>query len=104
MRPSSRAPLLATLARAGVEFVGDHALFFVPYLDELHAQLVAYDGELALYVEAAVPEGGVDGYAHVHGELVDGFEDEGVAGEGEGVEVALFVVEDDVEDAGLAEV
>lgn len=46
----------------------------------------------------------VDGYAYVYGELVDGFEDEDVAGEREGVEVALFVVEDDVEDAGLAEV
>jgi hypothetical protein len=49
-------------------------------------------------------EVGVDGYADVHGELVDGFEDEGVAREGEGVEVALVVVEDHVEDAGLAEV
>lgn len=60
---------------------------FVPDLDELHAQFVAYDSELALNVEAAVPEGGVDGDAEVHGELVDGFEDEGVAGEGEEVEV-----------------
>src|SRR5215207_1745530 len=104
MRPSFRAPLFATFARAGIELVGDHALLFVPHLDELHPQLVAYDGELALYVEAVVFYAGVDGHANVYRELVDGFEDEGVAGEGEGVEVALVVVEDDVQDAGLAEV
>ena len=66
---SSRTPHFAAFARSEVEFV------------EIR------DGKLALNVEAAVPEGGVDGDAEVHAELVDGFEDEGAAGEGEEVEV-----------------
>src|SRR5215213_1122456 len=104
MHPSLRAPLLATFAGTRIELVGDHALFFVPHLDEHHTQLAAQCRELALYVEAVVFYGRVDGYAHVYGELVYRLEHEGVASEDEGVEVSLFVVEDDVEDAEFAEV
>src|SRR5215212_3337591 len=55
-------------------------------------------------MEAIVFYGGVDGYAHIYRELVYRLEHEGVASEDEGVEVSLFVVEDDVEDAEFAEV
>src|SRR5215217_2498597 len=101
MHPSLRAPLLATFAGTRIELVGDHALFFVPHLDELHAQLAAHCRELALCVEAVVSYGRVDGYAHVYGEPVYRLQHEGEAGEGEGVEVSLFIVEDYVEDAWL---
>jgi hypothetical protein len=53
---SSRTPLLAAFAGTRVQLVGDHALFLVPYFDELHAQLVAQGRELALYVEAVITE------------------------------------------------